>query len=327
MVRHARRGFVPFVVVVAVIALAAPALGTPAGSDTSRHPRRSAEVKISRDVRLGQFSEMRVRLWARCRSPLIVQELLIDVSQAGLSGSFTGDFGIICDGTWQQVRTSVSTPGGGPFEPGLTTVTATLTVIDPVTGDPAPQGQDSITVFVHSQAEVKISRNVRLGQGGAMLVSVWVRCEIPWVRAELSSGSHRMKGSIVGRAPFDFGIVCDDRWHRIDVQVFSSGELVLGGGLTRVDASLDVQDPIDFDPVDQATDSVTVWVRAPAEVRIFSARRGERGRRGIHRRSGALPATVGHRGPFGQAHAGRRRRAWAAPTISGSRAMAGGSAG
>ena len=36
-----------------------------------------------------------------------------------------------------------------------------------------------------------------------------------------------------------------------------------------MDASLDVQDPIDFDPVDQATDSVTVWVRAPAEVRIF----------------------------------------------------------
>lgn len=265
--RGARKGLVPFVVGVVVVALAAPALAGPVASDQDRYRRRPAEVKISRDVRLGQFSEIGVRVWARCRSPWVVQELLIDVSQGDASGSYTRDFGIVCNGTWQPIRTSVSTSGGGPFAPGLTTVNATLTVIDPVTGDPAPQGQDSVTVFVHGQAEVKISKDVRLGQGDAMLVTVWVRCERPWVPQPLSVGVSQAEGTIFGSASGDFGIVCDDRWHRVDVQVFGSGD-GFGRGLTTVDASLSVLDPIDFDPVDQGTDSVTVWVNAAADVKI-----------------------------------------------------------
>lgn len=222
---------------------------------------------ISRDVRLGQFSEMAVRLWVRCRSPWVVQELVIDVSQAGAFGSFTGDFGIVCDGTWHEIRTSVSTPGGGPFAPGLTTVTATLNVIHPVTGHPAPQTEDSVTVFVHGQAEVKISRNVRLGQGDAMLVSVFVRCERPWVEPELIVGVSQDEGTNFGSTSGDFGIACDDRWHRIDVQVQGSAAR-FHRGLTQVDASFGVLDPIDFDPVDTATDVVTVWVNAAADVKI-----------------------------------------------------------
>ena len=162
----------------------------------------------------------------------------------------------------------MNTPDGGPFGPGLTRVTARLTVVDPATGDPAPQGSDSITDFVHAQVEVKISRDVRLGQGDAMLVKVVrpVRASVG-PAAPHASACRRMTASPSARPSGEFGIVCDDRWHAIDLQMFPSGER-FHRGLTRVDASLDVLDPIDFDPVEQGTDLVSVWVNAAADVKI-----------------------------------------------------------
>jgi hypothetical protein len=266
--RGARRGLVPFLVTIFVVALATPAVAGSGGSGSTRNHGRPAEVKIAHEVRLGQFSQAVVTLWTRCKAPFVVQELVVDLTQfGGDSGSRAGDFGIICDGAWHRLTLSMTTPDGGPFGPGLTRVTAHLTVVDPATGDPAPQGSDSITDFVHAQVEVKISRDVRLGQGDAMLVKVFVRCERPWVPQPLSVGVSQDDGFTVGSTVGEFGIVCDDRWHAIDLQIFPSGER-FHRGLTRVDASLDVLDPIDFDPVEQGTDLVSVWVNAAADVKI-----------------------------------------------------------
>ena len=96
---------------------------------------------------------------------------------------------------------------------------------------------------------MKISRDVRLGQGDAMFVRVFARCERPWVPQPLSVGVSQDDGFTVGSTSRESGIVCDDRWHGIDLQVFPSGER-FHRGLTTVEASLDVLDPIDFDPVD-----------------------------------------------------------------------------
>ena len=263
-----RRGLVPFVLTIVVVALATPALANAGRSGPDRHRSRSAEVKIAREVRLGQFSEAVVTLWTRCKAPFVVQELVVDLTQVGGdSGSRSGDFGIVCDGAWHRLTLSVNTADGGPFGRGLTTVTARLTVVDPVTGDPAPQGWDSITDFVHAQVEVNVSRDVRLGQGDAMLVKVYVRCERPWVPQPLTVEVSQDDGFTFGSTSGAFGIVCDDRWHAVEMQVFPSGER-FHRGMTRVDASLEVLDPIDFDPVEQGTDSVTVWVNAAADVKI-----------------------------------------------------------
>jgi hypothetical protein len=268
LVRGVRRGLVPFLVTIVVVALATPALASSGGLGSNRHHGSPAEVKVAREVRLGQFSEAVVTLWTRCKAPFVVRELVVDLTQAGGdSGSRAGDFGIVCDGAWHRLSLSVNTPGGGPFGPGLTTVRARLTVVDPATGDPAPQAWDRITDFVHAQVEVKVSRDVRLGQGDAMLVTVFARCEHPWVPQSMTVGVSQDDGFTVGSTSVGSGIVCDDRWHDFDLQVFPSGER-FHRGLTTVDASLEVLDPIDFDPVEQGTDSMTVWVNAAADVKI-----------------------------------------------------------
>ena len=268
MATRIRRGLVPFVVLIFVAMLATPVLASSGGTRPDDHHRSSAEVRIAREVRLGRFSEAVVTVWTRCKAPFVVQELAVDLTQvSGDSGSRAGDFGIVCDGAWHRLSLSVNTSDGGPFVRGLTTVNARLTIVDPVTGDPAPLGRDSITDFVHAQVEVNVSRDVRLGQGDAMLVKVFVRCERPWVPQPMTIEVSQDDGSTVGSTSGEFGIVCDDRWHGIDVQVFPSGER-FHRGLTRVDAALEVLDPIDFDPVEQGTDSVTVWVNAAADVKI-----------------------------------------------------------
>ena len=266
MVRGVRRGLVPLLVSIVVFALVAPALALSGGPEWTRHGG-PVEVKIAREVRLGRFSEAVVTLWTRCRTPFVVQELVVDLAQvAGGSGSRSGEFGIVCDGAWRRLTLSVNTPDGGPFGRGLTHVTARLTVVDPATGA-ATSGWDAITDFVHAQVEMHISRDVRLGQGDAMLVKVFVRCERPWVPQPMTVEVAQDDGFTGGSTSGNFGIICDDHWHGIDVQVFPSGER-FHRGLTRVDASLEVLDPIDFDPVEQGTDSVTVWVNAAADVKI-----------------------------------------------------------
>ena len=132
---RARIGLVPFLVTILVVALATPALAGTGGSGSTRHRGRPAEVKLAREVRLGQFSQAEVTLWTRCKTPFVVQELVVDLTQVGgNSGSRAGDFGIVCDGAWHRLTLSVNTPDGGPFGPGFTRVTARLTVIDPATG-------------------------------------------------------------------------------------------------------------------------------------------------------------------------------------------------
>ena len=163
-------------------------------------------MKIAHDVRLGQFSEAVVTLWTHCQEPFVVQELVVELVQAGGdSGSRSGDFGIVCDGAWHRLTISVNTPDGGPFGPRLTTVTARLTVSDPVTGDPVQQARDRITDFVHAQVEVKVSRDVRLGQGDALLVKVYVRCERPWVPQPLTVFTSQDDGSTVGSTSGELG--------------------------------------------------------------------------------------------------------------------------
>jgi hypothetical protein len=266
MFRGARKVIVPLVALLTSVALAAPAAAT-VRTAAGRGWSRAAEVRLGRDVRLGQFSQAVVAVQTRCRPGFAVQELRIDLVQLGGDrGSRTGDFGIVCDGAWHQLSVFVNTPDGGPFRPGWTKVFARLTVVEVTTGAQARPARDAISDFVHGQAEVKVSRDVRLGQEDAALVTVFVRCERPWIAQPMVVSVAQDEGFTNGSAVHD-GIVCDDRWHRIDLRVYPSDER-FHRGLTTVDASLDVLDPIDFDPVEQATDSVTGWVDAAADVKI-----------------------------------------------------------
>ena len=66
-----------------------------------------------------------------------------------------------------------------------------------------------------------------------------------------------------------FGMVCDGRWHRVDVTVSSTSGSPFVPGLADVDARFTVLDPESFDPLPQGVDSRRVWLQAPAQVFVF----------------------------------------------------------
>jgi hypothetical protein len=263
----ARPRSVPVVLaVVLTVALAVPAAVASPGDARSRH-RAPAQVQVSRVVALGQFNEALIHVAARCRPGWVAEELVLEAVQGDATGTRAVDPDLACDGAWHRIDLSVSRGDGGPFDPGKMLVRATLTVVDENAGHPGSTARDVVLARVHPQVAVRIAKPVRLGQGDAILVGVWARCDRPWVAQELTVSVSQDEGTNVGSTSGSFGFSCDDRWHRIEAAVFSAaGDF--HAGRTQVDAAMSVLDPIDFDPVATATDSDTVWVAPAAAVKI-----------------------------------------------------------
>ena len=132
---------------------------------------------------------------------------------------------------------------------------ASLDVLDPIDFDPVETGTDLVTVWVNAAADVKIARHARVEADGTLLLPVWARCQRPWVVAGLSVNVSQESGS-GGSASGEFGLVCDGRWHRVEVPIEPSPGPFLGDLVAH--AFFDVLDPISFDPVDQAQDTAMV---------------------------------------------------------------------
>ena len=137
-------------------------------------------------------------------------------------------------------------------------VTALLTVLNRF-GHPLPQGRDAADVVLRPAAEVEIGSPVKLGRDGGVSVPVRVRCQRPWVDAELSLSVAQNGGTLVGSAAGDFGIVCDAAWHSLRVRVVPAAD-PFRVGRAQVDASITVYEPESLDPVDQGGASGQRWV-------------------------------------------------------------------
>jgi hypothetical protein len=231
--------------------------GPPAHADGYRP---AAQVDISPYAKEAQRGAIIVHLTARCRPGNVVQELIIGYSQNGFSHEQPAGVDLPCDGLWHRLRVT----GPEAFEPGPAHITARLTVIDQVTGDPKPQAVDSQQVWVEPAAKVAIGKYVKLADDGTAVVAAWVRCDQPWVAAglvvELVQGD---VGGASGTAslPGEF-ISCDDRWHGVFLRV-TPAETPFSPGPARVLAFFDVLDPISFDPVAQAQANTNVWIWTP----------------------------------------------------------------
>ncbi len=243
--------------------LAAGAIGLSlfgtAGSAAHADGRRAdAQVDISPFAKEGQRGSILLNLTARCAPGNVLQELVIGYSQNDFSVEQAAFVDLTCDGRWHRLRVS----GPEAFEPGPADITARLTVIDAVTGDPKQQGVDSQRVWVEPAAKVAVGTHVRLKGDGTAVVAVSVRCDQPWIAAglsiELSTG---VVGGASGTAFVEGDdISCDDRWHRLFVPV-TSGGVAFSRGEATVFAFFDVLDPISFDPVTQAQAVTTVRIR------------------------------------------------------------------
>ena len=128
-------------------------------------------------------------------------------------------------------------------------------MLDPIDFDPVEQATDSVTVWVNAAADVKIARHARVEADGTLLLPVWARCQRPWVVADLSVDVGQEETGAGGSASGEFGLVCDGRWHRVEVAIEPSPGPFVGEFVAH--AFFTVLDPISFDPVDQAQDTAT----------------------------------------------------------------------
>ena len=115
-------------------------------------------------------------------------------------------------------------------------------------------------------AQVHIARHGSIGVGSSAVVHLWQRCTNGVVVAETVVEVNQPGANGVGAG--DLGMVCDGRWHRLDVTVSSTTGSPFVPGLADVDARFTVLDPESFDPLPQGLDSRRVWLAAPAQVLV-----------------------------------------------------------
>ncbi len=99
-------------------------------------------------------------------------------------------------------------------------------------------------------AQVHIARTGSIGVGGSAVVHLWQRCTNGVVVAETVVEVNQPGAN--GVSAGGFGMVCDGRWHRLNVTVSSTTGSPFASGFADVDARFTVLDPESFDPLPQA---------------------------------------------------------------------------
>jgi hypothetical protein len=216
-----------------------------------------ASVRVVGPGALGRSdSDAVVPLQERCKVGWQSRDVVVTVTQGGVTGTLTQAAGIPCDGTWHDVRLSVSS-AGPEFSVGGSHVTAKLTAHNPSDGANRTASTSSFLNLLE-QSEIRLgTAPVRMGSGGVPRVPVRLRCQVPWVVSELLVTVSQNDGALTRTQPLSAGdsrLVCDGEWHRFVVYVGRPrDDDYFFFGPARVDLAVDVQDPVSFDPVDQAT--------------------------------------------------------------------------
>jgi hypothetical protein len=95
-----------------------------------------AQVRVFGRGVLDEAGNASVAVWARCQAPWTVALLSVELTQGDDAGQgHSNDFGLACDGRWFR-RVLKVVPSPGSFEPGASEANASLSILDPNTGDP-----------------------------------------------------------------------------------------------------------------------------------------------------------------------------------------------
>lgn len=254
--------------------LAAALLGaglvlSPGGPAAATTPSASVSVP-SGTGSIGRFDDSAiVTVKQRCDTGLIVQELVVQVDQGTVTGTRAGTFGAVCDGAWHALRVEVPSSTGDEYVPGAVSVTARFTVLDPQTGDPLPQAVAHGTVTLLPQVELKLGEEGSIGQFETVRIPILYRCDSPWIVAGFNLHVHQ--GDLFGDFFTDQGFRCDGAWHHRTIVMSSSTGAPFERGYADIEASLDIQDPQEFDPVGQAQVFQQLWLAPAARAVVDSA--------------------------------------------------------
>lgn len=225
-------------------------------------PRASAGEGMAADVQISRFAYEGPRgtiladLRLRCAPGYEFAELALDFSQGGVTTPSLLGQPVPCDGRWHDQRVSSLEA----FEAGWATLTARLTVVDAVTGEPAPEAVATRAIYVRPAAAIVLPRTVHLLPGGQVRLTVRARCDVPWVLQDFSVTLTQGEFPAIASADAYLDLTCDGALHSTTV-LLGPSTVPFQEGPARIDASITLLDPEQFDPVTQATATGTVRVR------------------------------------------------------------------
>jgi hypothetical protein len=184
-------------------------------------PPPPAQVTLDGVGLLGRYDDALVSGSLRCQAGSVEPELVVRVTQGMVTGASAVN-NVACDGAWHRFTVSVFTVSlDGPYVPGDSWVDARLTVHDPASHDPLPQGHDANNVWLRPNAKITPVWPLVINDDGTMTVTMYAVCRGPWAASSISVQLNRTSDLlIVGTAYLESPpVICDGQRHWVEVVV------------------------------------------------------------------------------------------------------------
>jgi hypothetical protein len=245
------RGILGLVVGAGLVMVVAP----PRPADGATYAGPVAELHVGAQAYEGQRGTILAGLRGRCAPGYRVTELALDFSQGDVVTPTLLEQPFPCDGRWHRRRvTSLEA-----FEAGPATLTARVSVV-PVAGGTTTQVSTTAAIYVRPAAKIELPASVELRPHAVVKITFRARCDAPWVLQDFHvSATQGEFPSPVASADQYLDLTCDGVLHPFTIRLKST-PVPFHAGWLRLDASISLLDPQEFDPVTQATSTRVVRV-------------------------------------------------------------------
>ncbi|WP_028644037.1 hypothetical protein [Nocardioides sp. URHA0020] len=213
-----------------------------------------AELHVDAQAYEGQRGTILAGLRGRCLPGYRVAELTAEFSQGDVVTPVMQEQPFPCDGLWHRQRvTSLEA-----FEPGPATLTVRASVV-PLGGGAAQPVSTTAAIYVRPAAKIELPATVELRPHAVVKVTLRARCDAPWVLQDFSITARQGEFPSIASDSRDLDLTCDGVLHPITLWLKSS-PVPFHAGWLRLDGSITLLDPEQFDPVTQATSTRVVRV-------------------------------------------------------------------
>lgn len=189
----------------------------------------------------------------RCRAGAVDPSLAVTVTQGAVVGT-TVMSSVTCDGKDHRFSIDVwPSSAARRFDVGNSWVEAELTVHDPKTGAPLRVGTDANNVWIRPSGKIQPLWPLIVNGDGTLTVNANALCRGPWFITNIGVEVQQPGDPVIGASGYlaDPDVPCDGKKHRVQFILDPPEGKSFAAKPSRVDLSLDMLDPVHFDPVDQ----------------------------------------------------------------------------